>query len=189
MSHHVLRLDVVAGDNVFSKRDQRRNLRRCERRKMLHPGRFLPATVLELNAHRGIIDTVGAAPEADTRMPGQFAFRHQLPDARLTVRGRRCGRDQIVRADVFIRQRGQRAVKIIRGVVKNQHFYARIRRLGLMARIQLVGTFIDNPFFRDTSCQQQRQQEWSKRTPHRRVFTAVPLTLTISMLPSLPTVS
>lgn len=55
--------------------------------------------------------------------------------------------DQIVRANVFIRQRGQRAVKIIRGVVDHQHLDARVSRLRLMTRIQLVGTFIDNPLF------------------------------------------
>ena len=150
---------------------------------------FLPAAVLQLNADGRIVYPVGAAPEADARMPGQLALGDQLPDARLTVRRRRLGRDQIVRADVLIRQRGQRAVKIVRGVVDHQHLDARVSRLRLMTRIQLVGAFVDDPFFGGASCQQQRQQKRGKRTPHRRVFTAVPLTLTISMLASFPTVS
>jgi hypothetical protein len=43
--------------------------------------------------------------------------------------------------------------------VDHQHLYSRVGRLRLMARIQLVGAFINNALFRGTSCQQQRQQE------------------------------
>jgi hypothetical protein len=71
---------------------------------------------------------------------------------------RRFLRDQIVRADLVIRQRRQRNVKIIGGVVNHQHFDARIGRLRRMARIQLIAIAIDNAFFAGAARQQQRQQ-------------------------------
>ncbi|CCJ86062.1 hypothetical protein BN133_2439 [Cronobacter dublinensis 582] len=48
---------------------------------------------------------------------------------------------------------------------------------------------IDNALFARAPCEQRRQQQRPETQFHRRVFTAVPLTLTMSMLPSLPTVS
>ncbi|MNZ79411.1 hypothetical protein D3C78_980130 [compost metagenome] len=94
-----------------------------------------------------------------------------------------------MRADVFIGQRCQRTVEIICCIMDHQHFNAWVGSLRLMAGIQLIRPFIDDALFTRTSRQQQRQQGKGQQTFHRRVFTAVPLTLTISMLASLPTVS
>ncbi|SAJ31312.1 Uncharacterised protein [Enterobacter cloacae] len=157
--HHVLRFNVVAGDDVSGKRDQRRNLPRFEGGKGFHVTGFPPAAVFQLNADGGIIYAVGATPEADARMPGQFALRDQLPDTRFALRSWRLCGDEIVRADVFIGQGRKRGVEIIGGVVNNQHLYTRVGRLRLMARIQLVRAFINNALFRGASCQQHRQQE------------------------------
>lgn len=61
-----------------------------------------------------------------------------------------------MRADIFVRQRRQRGVKVIRCVVDHQHLDAWISRLRLMARVELVSVFVDNPFFARAAGQQQR---------------------------------
>ena len=55
-----------------------------------------------------------------------------------------------MRADVFIRQRYQRAIEVIRRIVDHQHFDAGIRRLRLMTGIELVAFSVNNPLFTRT---------------------------------------
>ncbi|GDE06121.1 hypothetical protein HmCmsJML288_03442 [Escherichia coli] len=153
MCYYVFRLDVITGNNIFRQRNKRLNLCRFKRGKIFHSRRFLPATVFQLNANRGVVKARCPAPGANPRMPGQFLFRHQLPDARFTVVSRWHRRDQIMRADLLIGQCRQRAIKIICGVVDHQHFNARIRRLRLASGIKLISLFLDNAFFACAPCQ------------------------------------
>ncbi len=147
MGHHVLWLDVIALDNVLRQRDQGGYLRRFKRGKAFLIAVLLPAAVFQLNPNRGVINTGSAAPVAHPGMPGQIALRHQLPDPRLAVVLRWDRRDQIVGADVFIGQGGERAVEVVGGIVDHQHLDTRVGRLGLPSGIQLIGTFIHDAFF------------------------------------------
>ncbi len=102
MGHHVLRFNVVTGNNVSGERDKRRDLRRLEGGECFHAIGLPPATVFQLNADRRVVDTVCTAPEAQSGMPRQLAFRHQLPDARFALWSWGLCGNKIVRTDVFV---------------------------------------------------------------------------------------
>lgn len=69
MGDHILRRDVVAGDDIARQRDQSRNLFRMKGGKTFDARRLLPAAVLQLNANGGIVNARTAAPVAYPGVP------------------------------------------------------------------------------------------------------------------------